>query len=236
MTPSRPRTRSNRRRAAGTALLTAALVLLPAAVASAHVTVAGQGATKGGTDATLTFRVPTEKDTATTTGLRVQLPTDTPLLGVAVAQVPGWTSTTKTTQLPTPVQTDDGPVSSVVSEIDWTTSDPTAAIRAGAVGLFPVLVGQLPDTGSLTFKAIQTYSDGSTVDWIETPAPGSSAEPEHPAPTLTLTGDAAAAGSADPAPSKGTSTTLPTVLAVVALVLGVLALGAAGVALRRRRA
>ena len=47
----------------------------------------------------------------------------------------------------------------------------------------------------LVFKALQTYSDGSVVRWIElTPAGGP--EPEHPAPVLTLTAAKSDAGSA----------------------------------------
>ena len=35
-------------------------------------------------------------------------------------------------------------------------------------GLFTVLAGHLPaDTSSLQLKAIQTYSDGTVVSWIE---------------------------------------------------------------------
>ena len=35
------------------------------------------------------------------------------------------------------------------------------------------------------FKALQTYSDGDVVRWIDEPTAG--AEPEHPTPVLTLT-------------------------------------------------
>lgn len=47
-------------------------------------------------------------------------------------------------------------------------------------------LGQLPTTGSLTFTALQTYSTGEQVRWNEVSADGST-EPEHPAPTLTIT-------------------------------------------------
>ena len=42
---------------------------------------------------------------------------------------------------------------------------------------------------SLEFKAIQTYSDGTSVSWIEDTVKGAPA-PEHPAPILKLTGKA----------------------------------------------
>ena len=54
----------------------------------------------------------------------------------------------------------------------------------GAVRSVQVIAGLLPDTATLTFGAIQTYSDGTVVKWIESPAPGSSAEPDHPAPAV----------------------------------------------------
>jgi uncharacterized protein len=92
----------------------------------------------------------------------------------------------------------------------------------------------------LAFKAIQTYSDGKQVAWIEQAAPGSATEPEHPAPTLELAA-ASATGSASPtaaapsvsasaapsstkAASKGAATT-GIVLGVTGIVLGAAALG-----------
>jgi hypothetical protein len=58
----------------------------------------------------------------------------------------------------------------------------------------------------MTFKALQTYSNGQVVSWIDVPAAGSSDEPEHPAPTLKLT-PAADTGAAAPS----TNTAAPTV-------------------------
>lgn len=71
---------------------------------------------------------------------------------------------------------------------------------------FRVMLGHLPDdAGSLTFKALQTYSNGDIVRWIDVPQPGQ-AEPDHPAPVLTLTA-AAPAGSQSAAP--GSQATAP---------------------------
>lgn len=181
-------------------------VLLLAGPAEAHVTVSAPGVAVGATDATITFRVPTESDTASTTGLRLQLPTATPLVGVLVAPLPGWTATIKNTKLSTPIKTDDGDISEVVSEIDWKASA-GAGIAPGFFGQFTIIAGQLPEKAStLTFKAIQTYSDGSTVSWIEEPAPGSTAEPEHPAPVLTLGPAATSSTGVSPVPAGSAST------------------------------
>ena len=64
---------------------------------------------------------------------------------------------------------------------------PRAASNPGQFDLFTVSAGPLPTKPSkLEFKAVQTYSDGTIVRWIEPTVKGTP-EPEHPAPTLTLT-------------------------------------------------
>ena len=103
-----------------------------------------------------------------------------------------------------------------------------------------VSVGPLPQADSMTFKVIQSYSDGSQVAWIEVPAPGSSAEPEHPAPVLKLSpalsgSQSSAGGPVVTAEPKKQSQTVPVVLGVVALVVAVAAAVAAGLALIRSR-
>src|ERR1700761_6031152 len=102
--------------AAGVAAVTLALGTVPA---FAHVTVDAPGATQGGSDQIITFRVPTESDTASTTELKVALPTDTPIASVLVQPVPGWSFTETSTKLAHPIVTDDGDITEAVSEIDW---------------------------------------------------------------------------------------------------------------------
>lgn len=212
------------------------VLLLGAAPAWAHVTVVAPGVTTGSSDAAITVRVPDESATASTTGLKLQLPSDHPIAGVLVAPQPGWAAVVKQTKLATPIKTDDGDISEVVSEIDWT-AEAGGGIRPGFYGQFTIIAGKLPDgVSELTFKAVQQYSDGSSVSWIEQPAPGSSAEPEHPAPVLDLTGPAAngspappsdsgtvTAGSVDDKASKGAATT-GIVLGALGAVLGAAAL------------
>ena len=174
------------RKSGGIVAVTAALLLFGAGVASAHVTVAAPGVSVGQSDAAITFRVPDESATASTVGLKVQLPTATPIAGVLVAPVTGWTATMVNTKLAKPITTDDGTITEVVSEIDWT-ADTGAGIKPGFFGQFTIIGGQLPDAvNTLTFRAIQTYSDRTVVSWIEQAAPGSTVEPDHPAPELTL--------------------------------------------------
>ena len=235
---------------ATTTALVAALsgaALWGAAAASAHVTVVAPGVSAGDSDATVVFRVPTESATASTVDVRVQLPTATPLAGVLVSPIPGWSSTITTTKLPTPITTDDGTITEAVSEIDWR-ADSTAAIKPGYFGQFPIIVGQLPhDVTKLTFKVIQTYSDKKEVAWIEVAAPGSTSEPEHPAPVLdlghpTATGtsaDAPTASASAGTPAAATSGTASKAEATTGIVLGAVGvlLGAAALALAllRRR-
>src|SRR4051812_32127108 len=84
-------TTSLRRSAARLGLgATAAVVLATAlpGVAQAHVTV--QGEAEGGGFSVVAFRVPNERDDASTTRLRVILPQDQPIGSVQTTAVPGW--------------------------------------------------------------------------------------------------------------------------------------------------
>ncbi|KQX78482.1 YcnI family protein [Streptomyces sp. Root1310] len=177
------------RRAGLGTVLAAAAVLAAAGAASAHVTVHPGSYAKGATDGVLSFRVPNEEDTASTTEVQVFLPTDHPVLGVLVHPQDGWTAKVTTTKLKTPVKTDDGTITEAVSEITWT----GGKIGAGQYEDFDVAFGRLPDDAAqLAFKTLQTYSDGRTVRWIEEAEAGAD-EPENPAPVLKLTAAAGAA-------------------------------------------
>lgn len=214
------------RRIAVVAVMAVSILAAAAAPALAHVTISAPGATQGG-DAVLTFQVPTESDTLSTVALKVQLPTDHPIASVSVQSIPGWTIKTVTTKLASPIKTDDGEVTEAVSEIDWTADNAAAAIKPGQFGQFPVSAGPLPDVDVLTFKAIQTYSDHSQVAWIEETAPGSTAEPDHPAPTVSLA-PAAPQSSTPAAGATGHgSNTGAVILSIVALVVAAAALALA---------
>jgi uncharacterized protein YcnI len=184
--------------AAGVAAGTA--VLLLAAPAGAHVTVSAPEAEPGGF-ATLTFNVPNERDDATTTSLRVTMPEDAPLAFVSVEPVPGWTAEVEREALDEPVTVEGEELTEAVSSITWS----GGSIGAGQFQRFVVSAGPLPeDADSLTFPAVQTYSDGEEVAWIEETPPGGE-EPERPAPVLELTAADADGGSA--APEETTATT-----------------------------
>jgi uncharacterized protein len=215
-------------------LVAAAMVALFALAgpALAHVTVSAPGAVRGGSDQEITFRVPVEKK-VNTVGLTVALPLATPLAGVLVSPMAGWDATTRTTKLAKPITTDDGEITSAVSQITWRATG--KGLKPGEYGEFTMLAGQLPDTATITFRALQRYADGSTVAWNQVAAPGSSAEPQNPAPVLTLA-NASSSSDAPAAKSSSSSDTGPVVLSIVALVVAAGALGFAFVTRARERA
>src|SRR5262245_28006809 len=104
---------------AGVVLAVAAIAVLVAGPASAHIVVDPSQATQGA-DARLAFLVPNEKDSADTVKVEVNLPTDTPIASVSTKPVAGWTVETQTTKLLKPVKTDDGEVTEAISKITWT--------------------------------------------------------------------------------------------------------------------
>ena len=218
------------RRALVGATATAALMVAGAGVAAAHVTVVAPGAEQGGYSV-LTFRVPTESETAGTTAVRVELPG---LRSARTEPLPGWTAT---------VEKD--PESQLATAVTWT-AEPNVQVGPGQFQQFVLSAGPLPEEDEIAFPAIQTYSDGEVVAW-DTPATGD-AEPERPAPSLTLaasSGDAHGAGDTHTAESEqaGTASEASATdstarwLGGIGLVLG--ALGAAlglGAVIRGRRA
>ena len=165
--PVFPRARRGARRAAlvsGAAGLIVVLVALPA---SAHVTVSADDTTQGADDAILTFRVPNEQDAAVTTKIDIKFPTTNPIASVMPAPKPGWTVTTKTVKFATPIKTDDGTLTEGVGEVIYTANGNANGIPVGGFEAFQILVGPLPDAGSVAFPTVQTYSNGKTSSWVE---------------------------------------------------------------------
>lgn len=235
-----------RRRARTTFLVgaaVAALVALPAASASAHVHVT-PSTTASGSYAELVFKVPNEKPAASTTKVVVTLPQDRPLTSVSVKPVPGWTATVTQDPLPTPVTVDGTTLTKAPHLVTWTASS-GGAIAPGQYQTFAISAGPLPAPGQLLLPVAQTYSDGSVVEWADPQAAGAP-EPEHPAPSLEVTAAVAGGGDGDSpaAPAEAASATTPTSgssgsgdalarwLSGAALVV---ALGAVGLQLTRRR-
>lgn len=177
---------------------------LGATAASAHVTVAPETAAQGGY-AALVFRVPNELDNANTVKVDVQLPADLPLASVRVKPHPGWSYEIKKTKPSMPVEADGAKVTETVSEIIWTAEDQKAGIRPDEYDEFAVSAGPLPKADSMVFKALQYYSNGEVVRWIQEQKPNAP-EPERPAPVLKLL-PPSATGAAQPAgePTRASS-------------------------------
>jgi uncharacterized protein len=220
-----------------TILLAVAALLLAPAAAEAHVLVIPDIAPQGA-EMQLDIRVPNERDDAATTKVDVELPP-----GFAEADyqpVPGWNVKVTHVKLNPPVQTDDGPITEGVGQITWTAKSKADGIPVGGFqdfGLEVLIPGKAGDT--LTFKALQTYSNGTVVRWIgakdsDTPAP--TVEVATAGPARASAGPAATATAAPAA--KASSDNSSNGLAVVALIVGALGLVtgvAAFMASRRNR-
>jgi uncharacterized protein YcnI len=233
------------------ALVAVAALIAPGA-AAAHVSVHPH-AVPAGANATLDIRVPNEMDNAKTTKLQVTFPPG--FIGVSTEPPPGWTAKVLTSKLAKPVQTDDGPVDTQVSEVDWTARS-GAGVAPGEFANFPISVALPGRPGQvLTFKTVQTYSNGKVVRWIGAP------DSDQPAPTIDVTAKggvlqdvaggeagpgplpAAAAAPAKAATPAATRTVVEkksssNALAIIALIVGLLGLAAGGaglVAARRSR-
>ena len=90
--------------------------------------------------------------------------------------------------LPHPLTDDDGgTITDYVAQVDFTAtgSGAAAGIPSGEFDMFNLSVGPFPKAPNMTFAALQTYSDGSTVNWDEKAANG--AVPDHPAPVAART-------------------------------------------------
>lgn len=236
-------------RAGTVTVVAAAVALVGAAPALAHVT-AQPGTAEQGGYTVISFRVPTESDTAGTVKLQVTLPADHPITSVRTTPRPGWTAVMTKAPVNPPVQSNGRTITEAVSTVTWT-ADPGTRIGPGEFAEFPLSVGPLPtDTDQLVLPAVQTYDDGEIVAWDQLPAADGS-EPERPAPTVTLTpaagddhamgamsttGTTATTGATTTVAAAGTDTTARW-LGGGGLLVGALGLGVGvGAVLRARRA
>jgi uncharacterized protein YcnI len=209
-----------------------ALLLAFSLPASAHVTANPETAEQG-SFTKVSFRVPNEEEKTDTTKVEVDLPLNHPLAEVSVRPTPGWTVSITKAKLPKPVKTNDLVLTEAVSKIVWT----GGRIKPDQFDEFDVSMGPLPtDTDSLSFTALQTYSDGSVVNWNQ-PQPPGAAEPEHPAPTVHLTKPGHdAAPSARPVSASASDKSGGTpMVAWLGLAAGVVGIGLGGISLARGR-
>ena len=219
------------KRTIAAAAVAAGALALPVA-ASAHVTIQPQQA-QAGASTVLAVRVPNERDDASTVKVDVRLPPG--FVSASWEAVPGWKVRAVKQKLSKPIQTDDGPIDEQIGEIVWTASGKAAGIQPGEYRDFPLSVtipGKAGET--LTFKALQTYSNGEVVRWIGAP------DADEPAPQVQVI---AARAQANPRPAPAAPTAAASSdddgangLSIVALVIGALGLlaGIAALVMARR--
>jgi uncharacterized protein YcnI len=206
-----------------------AAILVPAAVASAHVTVQPNEAPAGGFTR-LDVRVPNERDDAGTTKVEVQFPPG--FASASTEPVPGWTAKVTMRKAAEPIELHGEQATEEVNTITWTGDGKTGIVKPGEFQDFGLSLATPDKPGSKpTFKALQTYSNGEVVRWIGPP------DADEPAPQVTLTsGPAKAQPQAPAATGLGDDDTgAPGWLAALALVLGALGLAAGVASLVRAR-
>ena len=160
-------------RSAATALaigsFIAGMLTVPAA---AHVEVAPESAPRGSLSV-LSFVVPNESETTSTVTFEVEFPRRRPIASVAVQPLPGWTFSVD--------ETPGNGGTTRVSRVVWT----GGTFGPGEFQQFVVRAALPKEGATVNFKAVQTYSDGEVVRWIQPTAKGAP-EPEYPAPVLQL--------------------------------------------------
>jgi periplasmic copper chaperone A len=215
--------------------LTAGLVLAAPLAASAHVTVSPEAGTAGGYSV-LTFAFSHGCDGSPTTQLAIDVPDG--IASLAPEIEPGWTIERV------------GAEAGIPTQLIYT---PDAPIESGLRAALNVQVSFAEDAAgeTLAFPVVQTCAEGQT-DWVEIPEAGQDPHAlDAPAPVVTVgaaeedgghdhaSADAASgeqASDAHASPADGSVTdVLPVVLGGVALALGLGALVASVIALRRTR-
>jgi uncharacterized protein YcnI len=214
----------------------AVAALAAPAAAQAHVTLQPNTATAGAFTVE-NVRVPNERDNASTVKVDLQLPPS--FVFASYEPKIGWSVKVTKQKLAKPIQTDDGPINEEVRRITFTGHGKNGRIGPGQFMDFPLSV-QIPGKpgDKLTFKALQTYSNGEVVRWIGAP------DSDTPAPIVTVV-KAPSAGAATSAVAPTTPAAANTGgdggggaskgLGVTALIVGALGLVAGLAAFTARR-
>jgi uncharacterized protein YcnI len=195
-------------------LILAGTCLFFTGTASAHVTVWPKQSTTSAYEK-YTVRVPVEKD-VNTTKVRVEFPADVTVS--SVEPVPGWNYSW------------EKDANGRIQAITWTAT--AGGVKPHEFIEFPFIAVNPKQPGQITWKAYQTYADGSVVEWTGAP------DSKTPASVTTIqqgaaTGDShgeqhptAAHEGADAADQgkASSSNTWTLVLSVIALLLSLISL------------
>ncbi|MEV7990191.1 DUF1775 domain-containing protein [Micromonospora sp. NPDC085948] len=160
-----------------TMLVGAASAVVIGTPARAHTGVKVSPARAGANNAVVTVNAEAESDSAGVTSVQVFLPEGITAQDVTLLKGPkGWKLSSKAADSYTVGGT---------------------AVPVGEDAEHQVRVRQLPNAPQVSFKILQTYSDGRVDRWIEVPS-AANPEPANPAPTVKLAAAAPAANAAAP--------------------------------------
>jgi len=138
----------------------------------AHI-VLSEPAALASTSYRATLRVGHGCNGATTTGIKVLIPTG--FQGAKPMPKAGWTLTTLLAKLDKPYNSHGKIIASDVTEVSWRANTPADGLPDAWYEEF-VLRGGLPtQAGPMWFKVLQTCDKGS-IDWVEIPASGTSTQ------------------------------------------------------------
>jgi uncharacterized protein YcnI len=190
--PDSPSTRSDEnvltttRRLAGlaaAAILGTVAALTVTGPALAHTGIAIEPARAGAKNAVASVNAEAESETAGVTKVQLFLPAGITPADVTAVNLPkGWQLTKQAD-----AYTIEGP-----------------ALPVGRNAEHKVRIRQLPTYESITFKVLQSYSDGRVDRWIGLPS-AENPEPENPAPTVKLAGGSGAAPTGTPSPTAASA-------------------------------
>jgi uncharacterized protein YcnI len=184
-----------RQRPAIVLVVTVSVLMVMSVPALAHIGT-NPGEVPAGETSSVAFRVGHGCDDSPTVSVAMQIPAG--VTSVAPKAKPGWSIEVEEGTLPEPVDVDGETITEGVVQVTWTGGSLDShqydefEIRAR----FPEAEGE-----TVYFPVVQTCEEGEHA-WIQIPEEGG-AEPEEPAPGITLT---ASAGGGEHASSEGEDT------------------------------
>jgi uncharacterized protein YcnI len=205
-----------------------AAVAFPAA-AVAHVTIQ-PGEWEAGAFAAMVVRVPNERDNAETTRVTMQFPENVP--SARFQAHPFCEREVQTEELDQPIEE----LTERIVSVTWTCDPPIAADGYDEFGMSFQVPEDAQPGDEILFPAVQVYSSGERVRWVDPDPEGESPAPRivvvapeqeeaapPPAATTTEAEAAAAAASSD----DDSSSTAALVFGIAGLAAGLIALGVA---------
>ncbi|CAM5476261.1 hypothetical protein SALBM311S_10257 [Streptomyces alboniger] len=170
-------------RLAAVGALAATAVVVLSSPAFAHVSVQPEGVAAKGGYAVIDFKVPNERDNASTTKLEVNFPTDHPLASVMPEPLPGWDIKVTKSKLDKPVDAHGKQITEAAQ------GHPDRHRRGDQARLLrevpPLRRRTARGRGRIGLQGRPDARRKEVVRWIEEQKEGDE-EPETPAPVLTL--------------------------------------------------